>query len=529
MQKNIKYFLGVILIAISPVLFLYTNNSQEIRIEEIIRPLIICILFSGVIFTISFFAFKSLEKAFFSTSTIQIIFFFYGHLYDFLRKTPIFKLNLGRHSILSISVLIIFGLFVFLFPRIQKKHYPTICTFVCVSFSIFLIVTVGKFIFFELRPTNVLINTKYVDTKLIQWQSETIQGSAVNESDVTPEHPDIYLIILDMYGRQDALLDDINFDNSDFFESLRDLGFYIGDCSRSNYAQTRISISSLLNLNYIPDISVKDGIDDVLEEGINHSLVRKQLAQIGYQQVAFKTGFGQSEIDDAEYYFAPPDPSIFESKIQPFEVMLIRTTLLRLIIDIRPKGFDRFISDLTFPYSEHVRDVQNILDELRKVPEISGQKFVYAHILVPHPPYIFNEDGSIRIDDRYYREAMNQPISEEFFKEGYKNNVLFINRQILSVIKSIISQSSIKPIIILQADHGIRFENRMEILNSYYFPDQDYATLYPTISPVNTFRVIFNQYFGTTLPLLENLSFYSEYPERYEFNIVNERNMKCIK
>ena len=46
----------------------------------------------------------------------------------------------------------------------------------------------------------------------------------------------------------------------------------------------------------------------------------------------------------------------------------------------------------------------------------------------------------------------------------------------------------------------------MGILNTYRLPDVDpeEAGLYQSISPVNSFRVIFNAYFGTDLPLLDD-------------------------
>jgi hypothetical protein len=41
--------------------------------------------------------------------------------------------------------------------------------------------------------------------------------------------------------------------------------------------------------------------------------------------------------------------------------------------------------------------------------------------------------------------------------------------------------------------------------------------LYETISPVNTFRVIFNAYFGTDYEILPDISYYSPIPDIYDF------------
>ena len=42
------------------------------------------------------------------------------------------------------------------------------------------------------------------------------------------------------------------------------------------------------------------------------------------------------------------------------------------------------------------------------------------------------------------------------------------------------------------------------VLNAVYLPNNGEALLYDSISPANTFRVIFNHYFDTNFDLLED-------------------------
>jgi hypothetical protein len=56
----------------------------------------------------------------------------------------------------------------------------------------------------------------------------------------------------------------------------------------------------------------------------------------------------------------------------------------------------------------------------------------------------------------------------------------------------------------------------MKILNAYYFPGGN-DDLYPTITPVNTFRLIFNKYFDQDYPLLEDKALYSAYDIPYNY------------
>ncbi len=60
-------------------------------------------------------------------------------------------------------------------------------------------------------------------------------------------------------------------------------------------------------------------------------------------------------------------------------------------------------------------------------------------------------------------------------------------------------------------------KERMSILNAYYFPGQKYQGLYGRISPVNSFRVVLNTYFGATLELLPDRSFFSTWTDPYRF------------
>ncbi|MBK8088639.1 MAG: hypothetical protein IPK31_12180 [Chitinophagaceae bacterium] len=48
-------------------------------------------------------------------------------------------------------------------------------------------------------------------------------------------------------------------------------------------------------------------------------------------------------------------------------------------------------------------------------------------------------------------------------------------------------------------------------LNSIYYPDEDYQNLYPSISPVNSFRAVLNKFFSSNLSLLKDSSIFIPY------------------
>jgi hypothetical protein len=89
-------------------------------------------------------------------------------------------------------------------------------------------------------------------------------------------------------------------------------------------------------------------------------------------------------------------------------------------------------------------------------------------------------------------------------------------------VDTILAESEVPPVIIIQGDHGPWLQptdKRMRILAALYLPGHE-EQLYPTITPVNFFRVVFNSYFGGDYELLEDVSYFSPVPKLYNFSEV---------
>jgi hypothetical protein len=111
--------------------------------------------------------------------------------------------------------------------------------------------------------------------------------------------------------------------------------------------------------------------------------------------------------------------------------------------------------------------------------------------------------------------------------------LMYVNYRILQVVESILEESSEPPIIIIQGDHGPKRNMssnfaRLANLNAYYLPEGGAARLYPSITPVNTFRLIFDYYFGADLPLLPDESYLSKNSAHFEFEPIFEEYPPCL-
>jgi hypothetical protein len=328
-------------------------------------------------------------------------------------------------------------------------------------------------------------------------------------------NPDIFYIIIDGYGRQDILNDLYGFDNSDFLNSLEERGFYVANKSMSNYCQTSLSLASSLNMDYVDemigDLDRQSYDRRPLMELIRSSNVRAILEGEGYYLTSFFTPYSPVDINNVDNH----RKRIFG--LTEFFHFLINKTPLPLVFRDNQ-------------YELYRRDILNVLDYDFDCIDQNKPNFVYAHIIPPHPPFVFDENGELLKINRGFSlaDGSHWGANREYYIDGYINQIEFINTNLLKMVDIILSKSD-RPIIVIQSDHGpgsgldwndasnTNFDERLSILNVYYFYDQDYEQLYNTITPVNTFRVIFNQYLGAYIKLLEDESYFSTWGYPYEY------------
>jgi hypothetical protein len=345
--------------------------------------------------------------------------------------------------------------------------------------------------------------------------------------------PDVYFIILDAYMRGDALQRDMKFDNSEFLARLEDLGFFVAECSRPNYDYTHASLTSTLNMDYLP--ALRDGL---VSQGLTNSRAlwtlllnsktRRLLKGMGYHTVAFQTTFSWTEDKDAEVYLAPGRGAEPVPGLLPFEAMLLRGTAMLVLADSNIGHFTRAAQVVNFPYNYHVQTELYILDTLPRLAQMPGPKFVFVHILIPHVPYVFEPDGSVRTDSAYFSAPGMHGATWPIERDGYLDSVRFINSRILPVLETLIEESATPPIIVMEGDHGWGGENRDQNLSTYYLPGGNTQDLYPSISPVNSFRVLFNDYFGAGYDLLPDESYTGFRLEGGDGRLVPETAPECL-
>jgi hypothetical protein len=318
------------------------------------------------------------------------------------------------------------------------------------------------------------------------------------------------------------LKDEYNIDNSDFIHELEKRGFYVAECSHSNYPLTGLSLASSLDMDYIPPVGEQflNELQNwrIFAPYLRFNAVRDTLKDLGYTTVTFDTYYPWTNVTDADVYITPRGKIsisfnqilyLFIGGTNDYEEMLMDMTPLvgrgaiLSFLHITPKESSSTFDSTAASINANTNNVgeQKILydiftydfAQLSSVPSIPGKKFVYAHFLSTHRPFLFSEDGAFSPD-----QSTN----------GYASSIHFTDKAILDAVDQIIAQSNPKPVIIIQGDHSRPgSKDKFGILNAYYLPGITPDVLYPTISPVNSFRIVFNQYFGAHIPLLADSSY----------------------
>jgi len=506
-QKILRIPIHPLLFGVYPVVQFLAFNIKEVEIAASFRILIIVVIGVLALFFLLRVLVRDWDRSAVMVSIAALLFFSYGHVYSVFKDVEIFGVGIGRHRFLLIFFLLL--LVCGWIWVLKKMKNLDITIGLNVISIILLVVPLYQISNYELR-----FRTSYSSPNIPEVSTVAVEQST--------QFPDIYYIIVDAYTREDTLRNNFDFDNSPFLEALEVRGFYIADCSQSNYTFTRMSLSSALNINYVQDFYDRHDLNGFTSL-IRNNYMRAFLESVGYKSVAFNTGYPFTQWQDAAYYFSIDEQNISDlylpGGLQEYEALFIRTTMGLVLLDLNTiyqSRLQQFIEESPRRIKYALNEYN--MEELESVPSIPGPKFVFAHITVTHFPYVFRDTGE------FLPAGIN-------YNEAYLHTIRYTNTRLLEIVDTLLAKSEIPPIIIIQGDHGseeTRDEyERITILNAYYFPGNASDSLYPTITPVNTFRIVLNEYFNQELELLPDVSYFSYWPRILEFERMPENWSGC--
>jgi hypothetical protein len=251
-----------------------------------------------------------------------------------------------------------------------------------------------------------------------------------NESGSALKAPDVYFILLDSYAGNSTLRS-IGIDNSAFLDQLSGLGFQVGDC-QSPATRTVASLTAYLNPTNSPSGW----------EAIYNNELRTGLQKRGYSTFAFASGFVWTELTNADRFITPA-------------YGLLPTELEGLVLDQTPLSLLNINSAHTRNERFRLRAL-NLLAHLPDAASDPGAQFVFAHVIQPHPPFVFAADGSSTLDDTYPNYVPDQ------YLVGYANQVAYISAALLPALEKVI-ETAPDSRIILTGDHCPWYPNDEQV------------------------------------------------------------------
>jgi len=492
-----------------------------LKLTHIVTPLLFSLFLIVNIWALLYFFLKDRKKAGFLASIMFLLSFSYGHIVNVIEseELPGWVTSNIVFPIIERWPLEIYGIcsvvFLIMIIRLLKNKWGQIAprlyvlNVVSAAMLILPLVTIAK-----TQLNRVQMPVRLFNPPIVQ------QPSTKAPHDL----PDIYYIILDRYASNETLLNYYDFDNSGFTTFLKSKGFYVAQKSFANYPFTSPSLASSLNMNYIDDLAsqidpeVRDSTP--LYERIQDNAVALTLKAKGYKFLYYGPqtlpGVPMDSNKHADYVYAYSENAF---SLSAFDFFFWGQSVVPPIIS-RLWNNEKFAAPGRNSLVRRTKYAMQ-LDEIEKVSttvRLKGPKFIFFHSLLTHPPNVLDIDGT------YVPEAIARKRSP---KENYLRQLQFSNYLIQQLIETILEDSLNPPIIVLQSDegpypqrfreHNLSFDwreatademkEKMGILNAYYFPGVSQNMFYPTITPVNTFRIIFNKYLGTQLPLLPDKNF----------------------
>lgn len=489
-----------LLFAAYAVLFLYSANLDEVLPVDAAAPLARAVVAAAALTAVLALVLRDVRKGAIVTTAIVVAYFGFGHVAGFLAG-----LGLSDPAQIGGWGVVVMGTFIF--ASRATARVPQATAGLNVVAVILVVVAAATIVPYEISRA--------------RREPGAQAAPIVTRTNAAPER-DIYFLIFDRYGSADAIDRRFDITDNDLYGWLEERGFQVPANSHANYRATDFSLAATLNMQFLDNLTREIGRDSddrtAAQDMIRDHEVGRFLKSKGYRYYQIASWFGPSGS------IAIADENLVYGVASEFESVLNDLTILpaidrvRGVVSAEPTFRDRHREGVLFG-----------LRQLRRVATAPGPKFVFAHILLPHDPYVFKADGS----PLYEAEAKAAPE-----RQLYADHLAFANSQIKEIVGYLLAGAEkTRPIVIIEGDEGplmcpsvdcvmntpeylrIRLGN----LVAMYLPGVD-EVLPDTFTSVNTFRVVLREYFGAELEPLRDRSF--TWPDNhhiYDFRDVTDQ------
>ena len=492
-----------ILFAAFPIIFLWAHNVDEgLDFGDVVGPLLLFVAVAGGLWALLTRLLRDSRRAGLVVSVLALMFFSFGYVAHAAGRVEGANLRL---LLAGWCVLAAAGIAVVL-PGGDWVPAATR------GFNIAAVVLVGLNLF---TITWAHVAPGASSEAFLSQGAPTLPPRLVS---APPGHrPDVYYIIFDEYGGTSSMRDFFDYDNEPLMRWLRGKGFDVPAQSATNYPRTELSLASSMNLRYLSFLTDRLGKNSgdagPIDTMLQHSQIGNIMKSLGYTYIHIGSWLQQTRTA------ANADVNLVNRGESDFSNLLLQQTAIGDVTgdDIRSQAW---------------RTTQWELWNTEHLQAYPGPRFVFTHIICPHGPLVFARDGSL---------VSRGTVAREGEAKAYVNQHYWVDQQIEKLVTSLMDRpAGQQPIIVLQADEGPypgeprewpadpdpnQLEMKFDILNAYYLPGIPSSAVWPTITPVNTFRMILDEYFHAGFAHLPDREYTFADLSRhlYEFRDVTDR------
>ncbi len=213
--------------------------------------------------------------------------------------------------------------------------------------------------------------------KALAQESLNVTTSTDLEVGAMAAKPDILMVVMDAYGGTQTLSELYGFDNHELRGELISRGFEVPDGVLANYGRTQLSIPTVLQLDYVAETTVltDDDVQALLGVLDGRSRLSRALADQGYRTVHVESGWLGSRCG--------PDIDICVNSPWPDETFY-DAAYRSLLVDL--PGFE-----VGRPFTMGALSAADwLVNEMPPLLDDDRPDFIFAHLLLPHPPLFLN-------------------------------------------------------------------------------------------------------------------------------------------
>lgn len=484
--KKIPFFL--LLLAVFFCLHGSVENYGYLNLYEVMEVGGIIILCMAVFFTLVWLVTKNHWFAALLSFFIALWYLFFGAIHDLIKATS-FLHFLQSYTVL-LPVLLVVNILVAWWLKKSKPLYQKLFLYLNVLFIIFCV------------SDAVLLVGKAANYREIAYPNPV----AFDQSKVIAK-PNVYFLLFDEYAGYKSLSDSFHYKNDSLYNFLKQEKFQALP-TFSNYDFTPFSMSSILNMQYVPENYNRQQLS---QPDIQHRFGEIRNAQV---PAIFKA-MGYSIINNS-IFDIKGHPALYQSNgLFPIHAELLTNKIFhnRLMKNI---GWKLVTGRFTINFlKEHYmyrkdaynRQVEKNLLQAAATPA-SKPRFWYAHFLLPHGQFYRDSSGTLNSPEK----ILNLKYLAD--KSLYLAYLKYTNNIIEGLVKNI-SDKDPNAITIIMSDHGF-YDYIPDGYDPYNYdnicfvkaPNKNPLFYNTRLSNVNFFRHLFNNQFGQNLPYLKDSTVY---------------------